>query len=85
VVCAVDSKAAIFVPSDTRGPALIELIFALYDLSLCCGHICGKPKEGSSSAREVQVSSSLHRDIQLDLFSHAPAGGGFRARLNLAG
>ena len=36
------------------------------------------------TAREVQVSRSLHSNIQLDLVSHALAGGGFRAGLDLA-
>ena len=34
VIFTIDSKPAVFVASDARGPPLIELIFPLYDLSL---------------------------------------------------
>ncbi len=53
---AVDRETAIFVSSHAGGPTLSELVFPLYELSLCGSNV------GRESEQEVVGNSLLHRD-----------------------
>ena len=56
VVFTVDGEPSIFIPCHTNGPTLGELVFPLYELSLCGGNV------GRESEQEVVGDSLLHRD-----------------------
>ena len=56
VVFTVDGEPSIFIPRHTNGPTLSELVFPLYELSLCGGNV------GRESEQEVVGNSLLHGD-----------------------
>src|SRR5258708_5666023 len=56
MVFTVDGEPSIFIPRRTSGPTLSELVFPLYELSLCGGNV------GRESEQEVVGNSLLHRD-----------------------
>jgi hypothetical protein len=56
VVFTVDCEASVFIPRHTNGPMLSELVFPLYELSLCGGNV------GRESEQEVVGNPLLHGD-----------------------